>query len=430
MPSKSETREKHKDGIFYGWYVVGACMIIYGFGALVNFTYTIYAPFILKEMNWTRADFGNVYSTYLFAAMISGVAAGWLVDRFGPKLIILIGSAIGCIGIVLFSSMQSMTQAYIYFSGIIALGVTMQVLIPTQTLARRWFLKRAAFATGAIMSVFGIVAAVFFPLLAKLATLYGWRTVMMWSGICIEAFIFLVALLVIRNSPESIGLNMDGMSDEEVKKIMGVVGETLAAEPHMTRAEALRTPQFWIITMSVSFIGMVFMGFMGHITMIGLSVGLSAAQAATVMTAFALPSVVGRFTGGWIADRLGKRRVLIIFGIICGLLYVYAWAFAKNATNLYIFAIMLGLFSSPVIVTLPPLLGDLYGRLHLASILGLFGIFQGGIMALGPVIAGRMAESLGNYNTYYLLGAFANIIFVFLVFFIKPTKVEQKLLKN
>jgi MFS family permease len=425
MIDSAAMHEERERRIFYGWWVVGACMVIYGFSALINYTYTIYAPFISKEMNWTRADLGNVYSLFLLSMLVAGVVTGWLIDRFGPRWIILIGSVIGAIGMALFSTVQSMREAYVYFAGITAVGLALQFLIPTQTLARRWFLRRAALATGLIMSVFGIVAAVFFPLLAHLATRHGWRPTILWSGIGIEVLVFLLALFVVRDKPETMGLNMDGMSDEEAKAV-GAWGGGIR-EPHMTRGEALKTSQFWIITLGISFIAMVFVGFMGHITMVGISVGMDPAQAATVMTAFALPSVAGRLCGGWLADKVGKRRVLVIFGIMSGLLYVYAWAFATNATHLYAFAILFGLASSPVIVTIPPLLGDLYGRFHLASILGLFGIIQGGIAAIGPIIAGRMAEALGSYNLYYLLGALANAFFAAMVLRLEPTRVEREL---
>ena len=401
-------------------------MIIYGFSALTNYTYTIYAPFILKEMGWTASDFGGVYSTFLLVMLIGGLLAGWLTDRFGPRRVIMVGAGITAIGMVLFSTMKTISQAYIYYPGIIAVGLSLQFIIPTQTLARRWFFKRAAFATGLIMSVFGIIAAVFFPLLAKLASQFGWRNMILFSGIIIEVVVFLLAVLVVRDSPESMGLNMDGMSDEEARIVFSGGMEN---EPHMTRGEALKTPQFWIMTMGIALIGMIFTGFMGHITMIGLSVGMTGAQAATVMSAYALPSIIGRFTGGWFADKLGKRKVFIIFTIISGLIYVYAWQMARSAGHLYAFAALFGIFSSPILVTVPPFFGDLFGRIHLASILGLQGIIQGGITAMGPVLAGKMAEATGGYNTYYLLGAIASLIFVLAVPFIRPTRVENELVK-
>ena len=213
-------------------------------------------------MNWTRAQVGNINTVFLLVVLVLGVVVGWFIDKYGPRLCILIGAVIGALGMVLFSTMQSMTQAYIYFAGIIGIGVVMQITIPNQTLARRWFLKKAALATGALMSSFGLIGAVFFPLFAKMAALYGWRPMVLWSGIIIEVLIFLLAMFLIKDSPESMGLHMDGMSDEEAKKTLGAVGHALAAEPHMTRGEAIKSSQFWIIAGSLSLATLVFTGFL------------------------------------------------------------------------------------------------------------------------------------------------------------------------
>jgi OFA family oxalate/formate antiporter-like MFS transporter len=423
------TETKDKSGIFYGWRVVFGCFFIYGFGALINYTFTIYAPFILKEMNWTRAHFGNISTVFLLVVLVMGVATGWFIDKYGPKLSILIGSVVGALGMVLFSTTQSMTQAYIYFAGIISIGVAMQMALPTQTLARRWFLKRAALATGTLMSSFGLIGAIFFPLFAKMATAYGWRSMVMWSGIIIEAFIFLLALFLIKDSPESMGLHMDGMSDEEAKVILGGVGKALADEPHMTRGEALKAPQFWIVAISLSLAILVFTGFLFNATLIGLSVGMTAAQAALVMSAWALPSVIGRFGGGWTADKLGKRKAFMLFGFLIAIGYTYAWLFASSPTPLYIFAIWSGIVMSPILVIVPPFFGDLFGRLHLASILGLFGLVIGIVGGLGPLVAGRIAEATNSYQLLYLFGAVANVLFVIMTLFVKPTRVEQEMSK-
>lgn len=418
------TETKGKGGAFYGWWIVFGCFFIYGFGALINYTFTIYAPFILKEMNWTRAHVGNLNTFFLLVVLALGVATGWFIDKYGPKRSILIGSVVGAIGMALFSTMQSMTQAYLYFAGIIGIGVVMQMTLPTQTLARRWFLKRAAFATGALMSSFGLIGAIFFPLFAKMAGVYGWRPMVMWSGIIIETFIFLLALFLIKDSPESMGLQMDGMSDEEAKAGLGAIGKALAVEPHMTRGEALKSPQFWIIAISLSLATLVFTGFLFNATMIGLSVGMTAGQAALVMSAWALPSVLGRFGGGWVADKLGKRKALMTFGFLITVGYTYAWLFAASPTPLFIFAIWSGIVMSPTLVIIPPFFGDLFGRLHLASILGLFGFVIGIVGALGPSVAGRIAEATNSYQLLYLVGALANVVFVILTLFVKPTRVE------
>jgi MFS family permease len=421
------TEAKGRSGIFYGWWIVFGCFFIYGFGALINYSFTIYAPFILKEMGWTRAHVGSINTVFLLVFLVLGVGTGWFVDKYGPKRSILIGSAVGALGMVLFSTMQSMTQAYLYFAVLVGIGVAMQMTLPTQTLARRWFLKRASLATGTLMSSFGLIGAIFFPLLAKMAGVYGWRPMVLWSGIIIEAFIFALALFLIKDSPESMGLHMDGMSDEEAEATLGAVGKMLADEPHMTRGEALKSPQFWILAISLSLATLVFTGFLFNATMIGASVGMTAGQAALVMSAWALPSVLGRFGGGWVADKLGKRKSFMTFGFLVAVGYIYAWLFAASPTPLFVFAVWSGIFMSPILVIIPPFFGDLFGRLHLASILGLYGLVIGIVGALGPLVAGRIAEATNSYQMLYLLGAVANVVFVIMTLFVKPTRVELEM---
>ncbi|MFO7964273.1 MAG: MFS transporter [Desulfobacterales bacterium] len=421
------TDTRKKSGIFYGWWIVFGCFFIYGFGALLNYTLTIYAPFILEEMNWTRAHVGNLNTIFLLVLLVLGVVTGWFIDKYGPRRIILIGSVLGALGMVLFSTMQSMTEAYVFFSVFMGAAIAMQMLLPTQTLARRWFLKRAAFATGTMMSSFGLIGAVFFPLLAGLAEVHGWRTIVMWTGVSIEAFIFGLALFLVKDSPESMGLQMDGMSDEQAKAILGDVGTALAGEPHMSRGEALKSLQFWLIAVSLSLATLVFTGFLYNATMIGLSVGMTAGQAALVMSAWALPSILGRFGGGWVADMLGKRKSLMAFGFLISVGYAYAWLFASAPTPLFVFAVWSGIFMSPILVIIPPFFGDLFGRMHLASILGLYGLVIGLLGALGPFVAGGIAEATDSYQLLYLLGVIANILLVVTTVFVKPTRVELEM---
>jgi len=419
-----------KRSIFYGWWVIVACFMIYGFATIIIYGLTIYAPFILAELGWTRADLGTLLTASTYSALILGVFAGRLIDRFGPRFCIIIGALVGMVGVYLFSTFTSMLQAFIYIVVIINIAIVMQHQLPTTTLARRWFLRKAALATGILMSSWGIIGSIFFPLLTKLAGQYGWRPVLLYSGILIELLVLTLAVLLVRDSPEKMGLHMDGMNDEQAKAVSGFVGKMLSDEPHMIRSEVLKTRQFWVMGVGFGLVGLVFFGFMSHMTMIGQSVGMNKMQASLVMSAWALPSVIGRFGGGFITDKIGKRKAFIIFGTLSGLAYLFAFVFASSPTPLYIFAVCAGIVMSPVLVIVPPFLGDLYGRLHLASVLALFFIVQGVIAGIGPLIAGKIAHATNSYQYLFLLGVIANILFVSSIFLIKTTWVEEKLLEK
>jgi MFS family permease len=363
----------------------------------------------------------------MYSALAWGLLAGFLVDRLGPKRVMMIGAAITVIGVVLFTmTAHTYLQALIYLPILIALGGALQIGVPIQTLARRWFMRRAGLALGIIFSLFGLLAVLLFPLFGKFALQYGWRPTALWIGICFEIIMFLLTIFVIKDTPESMKLHIDGLSDEQAKAFMGVVGQTLATEPHMTRGQALRTSQFWLFSVAVAFVSVAFTGYFSHAPLIGASVGMPAASAAMqTIGVWAVATIPGYLGGGWVIDKIGKRRTLFLFGILSMLAYGYAWLFAKTPTTLLIFMALGGLLNSPVVIAIPAFLGDLFGRLHLGSIMGICAIVMGIGTGLGPVVAGVIADKTGSYNGLYLFGLLANFVYLPIIYFIRRTKVEE-----
>jgi len=425
------TETKRKGGIFYGWWVVLSLSAVYGFSAILHYSTSLFFPFMQAEMGWTSADLGNVFAVYMWIMLGYGMLAGWLTDRFGGRFVIMSGAVIGCIGGVLLSTVQTVTQVLIYYSLIVALGVSMQLFIPTLAVNRKWFMKRAGFTAGLIAALFGVISATLFPVLGRTAATVGWRPTLMWTAICVEVTIIVLSIFVIRSTPESMGLNVDGMSDQEAAAIREAIGKTLQAEPHMTRAEALRAPQFWLAAIAFAVVGAVLSGFLGHIMMIAVGVGIAPAAAGTLMSAWALPSILGRVAGGWLGDRFGKRPIFIIFGLLCAAVFVYGWLFVKTPTTAYIFAVSGGLVMMTSTVLLAPFFGDMFGRIYLGSIMGISGLVSGVVGGLGPLVAGRIAEATGAYNLFFLIAAACYGVLVLVVFFIRPTRVElQTIMKK
>jgi len=414
--------EAKRVSVFYGWWVVIACFFIYGLGTMVTSVLTVYAPFMLKELGWTRAEIGTMITAKIWSILVLGVLVGWLIDRYGPKRMITIGAAIGILAVFLVSRMTSMLEAFLYFPGILGVAIVMQQGLPTLTLARRWFNKKSGLATAVVMSSFGVLGAVLYPFLTHLAGSYGWRPVFLWSGVVMEVIILLLGIFIIKDSPEKMGLHMDGLSHGQARSVH--MGKSLADEPHMTRGEALRTPQFWIICLGVGITAIFFLGFTTHLTLIGKSVGMTPMQASLVMTVWLLPTTVGKFGGGFIVDKVGKRKTITIFAGLSALAYFYGWFFASNPVSLYFFVILAGIAMSPVIVALPPYFGDMFGRRHLASIYSMKLFVTGLISGGGPFIAGKIAHTTNSYQLVYLLGGLTNVVFVGLMLLVKPTRLE------
>ena len=413
-----------RKGIFYGWWVAIACSVIYGVASIGHYATSIFFPFISAEMGWTEADLGMVFSIYLWVFVGAGFLAGYLVDRIGGRKTFIIGAVIGCTGLVLLSTINSLTQLVMYYSLIASVGIALQLVVPTQAVARKWFVKRAGLVAGIIAATFGIASALLFPLLTQLAADQGWRSTLWQCAIGVEAIVVLLAVFVVRDTPESMGLHPDGA----LEPVGGVAqsGEQAVVEPHHNLRQVLKLPQFWLIAVAIGFPAMVTVTFVGHLTMWGLKVGLESAATGTLMTAWAFPSIVARVGGGWLGDKLGKRPVLI--GVCVALIgvMIYGWLGVNSASSLYAFCIASGFLMIIPIVLGTPFVGDLFGRRYLGTIAGFLGIVGGVITGFGPWLWGYVAATTGSYNPVLLYMAIGYAVSCICVAFIRPTEVEKE----
>jgi MFS family permease len=214
------------------------------------------------------------------------------------------------------------------------------------------------------------------------------------------------------------------MSDEEKNKFMAGFGGQIMDEKHNTVKEAMKTPQFWLWTLSYGLIPGVLLGTMQNLTTIGISYGYDAAAVGILMAYFQVTSIIGRLLGGPIGDRIGKRLLMLICIVISALALFAAYAMLKDVLGMNIFVMIFGLFIMPPIILLPPLLGDMYGRLNMGKIMGFSGMFTTAIVGLCPLIAGMIKSMTGTYNMWLLLsGIFLAVVFV-CVFLMRPTATE------
>ncbi|MFC1857388.1 nitrate/nitrite transporter [Thermodesulfobacteriota bacterium] len=412
------------NGIFYGWYVVLACSVIYGLSGVAHYSAPIFFPFISKEMGWASAELGTIYTIYLGIFLCGGLLAGFLVDRIGGRRTFIIGSFIAGTGLVLMTTMQSINQMIIYFSAISAIGIAMQLVIPTQAVARKWFVKRAGLTAGIIAACFGLISSFLAPTFTYLAGTYGWRTVLLQYTISFEVIIILLAIFVVRDTPESMGLHPDGVSPNVSANSQSAAEET--EEPYFTVFQALKTPQLWLIAFAFGFCSLVIISYLAHLQMWAVNVGASAEASGTFFPFWALPSVVARIAGGWLGDRLGKRPVAIGALILMVGVSIAGWLGIHSPTTLYVFSIGGGFLMIIPVVLGTPFLGDLFGRRHLGTLVGCLGIMGGTFAALGPFFWGKIATLTGSYNQGLLYAAIGYAIGAICIACIRPTSVERE----
>ena len=188
-----------------------------------------------------------------------------------------------------------------------AIAVSNTHLVPLQATSRKWFVKRAGLASGIISSAFAIGTAIFIPLLTLTSSIYTWRQVSFVAAFIISIPIMFLALFIIRDTPESIGQNPDGFISSS--KITAEQDSIL--KPGIL-GNFLKTPQFWLLFIVYGLIGMVFNGLLAHLVIWAVDLGSTNASAGVFVTVFNGPSVAARLGSGWLGDKYGKKKVMIL----------------------------------------------------------------------------------------------------------------------
>ena len=407
-----------KRKIFYGWWVLIALFFVGMLGPMARYMVTALGPFISEEMGWGATSMGLALSLSLWIYALASLPVGWLIDRIGSRRILIMGGILLFMGLWWFSKVNVLWQLYLSVGLIIGIGVSMTHFLATQSTARKWFSKKAGFAGGILTAAFWIGSGTLSPLLTGMGNTMGWREACFayGTGVCIIILIF--AWLVIRDTPESMGLLPDGDSaPEETGRPDSVNGEI-----SWNTGEALKTRSFWMIVMGYSLVGIPGQGLLGHLILWGVQLGWPKATAGAFLSAFTLTLAFTSIPGGWLADRLGKKRVLMISYGMSTILCLACWLFVQSAGSLMIlmavFGTVYGISAGPGLWS--AYMGDMFGRASVGRLFGILTLGYGLIGGVGPLLWGWVYDVTGHYNLACLLSGLCFVLVILCLKFAKP----------
>jgi MFS family permease len=364
----------------YGWVVVAAAftLMFVGFGAAYSFA-AFFTAFE-SEFGASRGHIALVFSLAALTWFVSGAPGGVLADRFGPRRVALAGVACLAAALALASVAGSVTMLYITYSIGIGLGVGL-VYVPAVGAVQPWFGANRAFASG--LAVAGIGAGnIAGPLLAA-----GWIAQLGWRGACLalSASILVVggaAAFAIRQKP---GMKRQAADGSDVRS-------------------AMKTPAFWLLYASLILICVGTFVPMVHLGPFAQDAGHSVAQGVNLVSLIGLGSLLGRFTIGPFADRLGRQASLAaMYGGLGAMLLV--WLAAQSYWLLALFAVVFGVCYGGYVALLPTLVMDRYGARSVSGIIGFLYTGAGLGTLLGPWLAGAAYDALGAYDLPIAAGA-------------------------
>jgi MFS family permease len=388
---------------FYGWVVLG-CVCLAGFarqGPAVAVLSIFVVP-MTSEFGWSRtAIAGAVSLGGVLAAFISPII-GPVLDRRGARLVLCLAVLGTGLATMALSLTQSLLVFYLLFcfarmiwAGPFDLGLYGAL--------NNWFVARRALATSiaTLAQMSGLVAL---PMIAQFAMRDGdWRDGWLAIGATVLIAGFLPVWLLLVRRPEDAGLLPDRR---------GVATGAMAPEPRFSRAEAMRTPAFWLLSLYTVLVYPVQAGVSLHQAPHLIEQGIAPIVAATVISFFSAMSAVASFGIGFLPRRWPVRYSMLLSGVLLSV-GTFALIGIGSAQSAYLAAGVFGLGIGGVMTLLPLAWADYFGRESYGAIRGVALSLQVLAQAVGPLLSGALRDWSGNYTaslvTFGVLAALAAV---------------------
>jgi MFS family permease len=425
------TRERvqaRAQGVFFGWYIVaGASLIQLLQNGLLMQAYGTYVPVLRAEFGWSSTALAAAFSLQRVESGLLGPLQGWMLDRWGPRAVIGIGTVIFGVGFMAFSQVNSLLTFYLVFV-FMAVGASLSGFMSLTTTVVNWFERRRATAislTQVGMSLGGMAV----PIIAWALVAFGWRTTSFASGVIILV-VGLPLSRIMRHKPEQYGYLPDGdTADERAERaaIRARANGGFFEDADFTVRQALRTRAFWFIGFGHALAVLVVSAVMVHLV-VHLTEGMnfSLGGAAAVVAFMTAVTAVGQVVGGFLGDRFSKRLICTIamFGHAGGLI---ALAYGGTLFWVIVFALAHGTAWGMRGPLMQAIRADYFGRTSFGKIMGFSSMITMFGMMSGPIVAGLMADRFGNYQLgFTVLAIMAGFGSVFFIFGTRPTPPAEK----
>jgi MFS family permease len=322
------------------------------------------------------------------------VAIGALVDRYGARRMLAVGTVLLCAGLVWTSRVDSLAGLVVAYGLITGVGLSVIYVVAYATPAR-WFDRRVGLASGLASAGLGVGMLVVAPVATELVASLGWRDGMLALAAGV-AGVLAVAVLLIRGEP-SPDTAPDTEFPDGVEQVGGVDWRTQLDDV----ATVARTPAFVLTFLGWTFVYATLYVVLVNLMLYATDVGLSRSAGATGLALVGVASAAGRVVIGFLGDRLGRVRVFVTCSAVMGLATV-GLAAIGTTVELWTFVLVFGLAYGGNGALLAPLVADLFGREHINAVFGLVSVAFAVSGLAAPFLAGVGYARWGTYDPVFV----------------------------
>jgi MFS family permease len=394
-PSATTTRPRLQPA----WLMLGGAFTAFTVSAGLMHSYAVYLVAFIEEFGWSRGETSVAYSVSQLVAGFSSPFVGALVDRLGPRRLLLLGAGLLVFGLALSAFATALWQIILLYGVVMTVGANCLGLVVFVPLLSRHFVRNRGMAISIVQSANGLGRAVSAPLVQLGVSGIGWRSTYLVQAVLMAAVVLPLASLFRRADPVAPKIRDGTVPQGDPAAPSG------APRPGWSLSEAMRTPHFWLLFAVYLFTGLGSFFVSLHQLAFAIDIGFDRIYAAGVLGMGALLAVFGTIVTGTMSDYVGREVSAImaygfsIVGVICALLITSP----DQHLLLWLHACFFGLTWGARGPAITAKTADLFPGPQLGTILGVITIGSGLGAALGSWGAGWIFDVTGSYRVAFSL---------------------------
>lgn len=278
----------------------------------IRTSFSVFYVALLEEFSWSRGDSAGAQSLALITYTVLAPLVGWLIDRFGPRRVIVPGILVLVIGLVMCATIKTLTQFYIFYGVFMGSGITCIGIISYSAILAHWFQKKRGLASGIAVSGMGLGTFLFVPVSQFFIDTVGWRTTFMITAVLVLFIVLPLNGLFLKHKPEEIDQQVDGLDSGSIHISSDAEPDGTINSPNDSFQHVIRSFSFWSL---MAFPFLVVIGIyitLVHNVQFMVDQGISKMTAAWIFAMVGIISSVFRIFWGVAVRQMGPRKNIYI----------------------------------------------------------------------------------------------------------------------
>ena len=388
--------------IFYGWWMLAITSWMAFFASGIFFRgFTVFVPALRDSLGISQAQTNLIFSLARAEGGLEGPFAGWLIDKFGNRKLLIPSVLLAVLGYFVLSQFVSgfWSFALVYLL-MVSLGNSIAFQHAMFAGINQWFRRRRSLSISILAAVSSLGGLFLVPSMNGVIEKWGWEMASLLAGVAYLVFLFPLCFFF-RNKPEDMGLLPDGDATPPSTVVRGGAGRRRVLRDYTVR-EALHTSAYWMLMLGAGLRVIATLGILVSIVPILEDKGVSRQMAANLTGVMFGVNFIARLVLGYLADKWSKGLLLALSLAAEAVAFVFLfygnWDAGAIGIALIVTFIVLEGFGDGAGIIVWAAVGDYFGRDRFATLRGYITFSHSWALVASPVYVGWVFDHFGSYD--------------------------------